>query len=88
MLNNRLITCWISIVLFLIACDSFQRESNTEATRIASEPFATQTAEVLAPTETPTQTPAPTLTPIGCSPKKATLRAPLTLATAMMAKGV
>ena len=53
--------CWL-LVVAVTACTSFsESQRNAEATKIAAEIFATQTAQ--APTATPTWTPTPTATP-------------------------
>lgn len=56
---------WLLVSVILGACSPSQAELDSQATKIAAEVFATQTAEAPPPTNTPTATPVPpTVTPV------------------------
>jgi hypothetical protein len=58
------------LVGFLVSCGPSQAELDTQATAVAANIFATQTAQ--APTSTPTSTPTPTKTPTATPTKTPT----------------
>ena len=74
--HRILVSLWISAIL--VSCGPSQAELDTQATKIAADIFATQTAEAptptptFMPTSTPTFTPTSTPTPMPTSTSTST----------------
>ena len=64
-MRKRMSFVWICLLTsaILVACGPSQAELDAQATEVAANIFATQTAEAPTPTFTPTSTPTPTFTP-------------------------